>query len=182
MWNSFLSPLIITYHQGYNCETHCWCKYPHPKRRDITLLDFSSLPVPGVHLFSHHSHDVELHWRWCSDDLPPSALWSVNWSEQLMSHLRPTGSRTANFISFPSTWLICERTRQDKRKRKWLGRRINVTAITSSEQESLPQSAAQPGTRCSSWRGTTGLLTQWEEATGQKHSQRNERRACWDIN
>lgn len=107
-----------TYHHGHNCETHCRDEYPHPKKRDIAWQTVSFLQqILIVHMFSQSLQAVEM------TQMTLHSLLTVSWSEQLKSHLSPIGSRTANFISFPSIWLICEQTRQDTKKRKWVMRR-----------------------------------------------------------
>lgn len=101
-----------TYHQGHNCESHSWNENPHPKKRNITWLTASFLqPLLIVHLFSLRLQHVELIKKWNTDDLTQSDVWTVSCSERWKSYLSPVGSRTVNLISFPSIWLICERTK-----------------------------------------------------------------------
>ena len=108
----WVANLGYTYHQGHNCESHSWDENPHPKKRNITWLTASFLqPLLIVHLSSLRLQHVELTKKWDTDDLKESDVWTVSCSEWWKSYLSPTGSRTVNLISFPSIWLICERTK-----------------------------------------------------------------------
>lgn len=116
--------LSNTYHQGHNCEPHCWDEYPHPKKREIAWNTVSLLqPILIVNLFCQSLHRVELYWKCYTDYITQCAVLTVSCSEQLISHLSPMGSRTANFNSFPSIWLICVNKTRQKKKRKGVLRR-----------------------------------------------------------